>query len=48
MIIDTCATYGIEAKTTNNTGVWVDDDKKLCAIGDIRFYLINKKIVAYY
>ncbi|RIA80943.1 putative Lipoate-protein ligase [Glomus cerebriforme] len=33
MIIDTCATYGIKAKTTEYTGVWVNDEEKLCAIG---------------
>ncbi|CAB4373452.1 uncharacterized protein OCT59_027018 [Rhizophagus irregularis] len=33
VIIDTCSTYGIKAKTTKNTGVWINDDEKLCAIG---------------
>lgn len=31
-IIDLCKRYGIEARTTNDTGVWVDD-RKICAIG---------------
>lgn len=45
MIIDTCSTYGIKAKTTKNTGVWVNDDEKLCAIGYIifKFNLVLQK-----
>ncbi|CAG8721287.1 17250_t:CDS:2, partial [Funneliformis caledonium] len=33
MIIDTCIKYGIKAKNTKNTGVWVNDQEKICAIG---------------
>jgi lipoyl(octanoyl) transferase len=25
--------YSIESKTTDNPGVWVDDDRKICALG---------------
>ena len=32
-IIAVCAKYGIKAKTTENTGVWVTDDKKIAAVG---------------
>ncbi|XP_076175010.1 lipoyl(octanoyl) transferase 2 [Ptiloglossa arizonensis] len=32
MIIRLCAEYGINGKTSSNTGVWVND-KKICAIG---------------
>ena len=32
-IIAVCAKYGIKAKTTENTGVWVTDDKKIAALG---------------
>lgn len=31
-IIDLCRKYGIEAKTTEDTGVWIDN-RKICAIG---------------
>lgn len=32
-IIALCAKYGVKAKTTENTGVWVTDDKKIAAVG---------------
>ncbi|KAK3079096.1 hypothetical protein LTS18_005749, partial [Coniosporium uncinatum] len=32
-LIATCADYGIKAMTTENTGVWVDDEHKIAAIG---------------
>jgi lipoyl(octanoyl) transferase len=32
-IITLCEKYGIQAKTTENTGVWVTDDKKIAAVG---------------
>ncbi|KAI8358093.1 putative Lipoate-protein ligase [Mortierella sp. GBAus27b] len=32
-IIATCAEWGIKAMTTKNTGVWINDDKKIAAIG---------------
>jgi lipoyl(octanoyl) transferase 2 len=32
MVIDVCEKYGVLARTTNDTGVWVDD-RKICAIG---------------
>ncbi|XP_063707510.1 putative lipoyltransferase 2, mitochondrial [Culicoides brevitarsis] len=31
-VIDLCKKYGIEARTTADTGVWVED-RKICAIG---------------
>lgn len=31
-VIDMCREYGITAKTTEDTGIWVDD-RKICAIG---------------
>ena len=33
LIIDTCSEYGIQAKTTEDTGVWVGNEK-ICAIGN--------------
>ncbi|ORZ04814.1 putative Lipoate-protein ligase [Lobosporangium transversale] len=32
-IIATCAQWGIKAITTENTGVWINDHKKIAAIG---------------
>lgn len=32
-IIALCAKYGVKAMTTENTGVWVTNDKKIAAIG---------------
>lgn len=32
-IIDCCAKYNIKANTTENTGVWVGQDKKIAALG---------------
>ncbi|GAM18867.1 hypothetical protein SAMD00019534_020420, partial [Acytostelium subglobosum LB1] len=32
-IIATCDQFGVNAKTTENTGVWVDDQRKIAAIG---------------
>ncbi|EPB83659.1 lipoyl(octanoyl) transferase [Mucor circinelloides 1006PhL] len=32
-IIDCCAKYDIQANTTENTGVWVGQDKKIAALG---------------
>jgi lipoate-protein ligase B len=32
-VIETCRRYGIEAKTTENTGVWVGDNHKIAALG---------------
>jgi lipoate-protein ligase B len=32
-LIATCARYGIEAMTTENTGVWTSEDDKIAAIG---------------
>lgn len=32
-IISTLALYGIEAKTTQDTGVWINDQEKIAAIG---------------
>ncbi|KAF1913708.1 hypothetical protein BDU57DRAFT_520674 [Ampelomyces quisqualis] len=32
-LIATCAQYGINAMTTENTGVWTSDDEKIAAIG---------------
>lgn len=32
-IIAVCAKYGVQAKTTENTGVWVTEDKKIAAVG---------------
>lgn len=32
-VIETCRRYGISAKTTENTGVWVDDNHKIAALG---------------
>ncbi|KAI8084700.1 mitochondrial putative lipoyltransferase 2 [Halteromyces radiatus] len=32
-IIDTCASFGIQANTTENTGVWVGQDHKIAALG---------------
>jgi lipoyl(octanoyl) transferase len=32
-IIALCAKYGVQTKTTENTGVWVTDDKKIAAVG---------------
>ncbi|GAN08971.1 lipoyltransferase 2, mitochondrial-like [Mucor ambiguus] len=33
VIIDCCAKYDIQANTTENTGVWVGQDKKIAALG---------------
>ncbi|KAF9950299.1 hypothetical protein BGZ72_008011 [Mortierella alpina] len=32
-IIATCAQWGVKAITTENTGVWINDQKKIAAIG---------------
>ncbi|KAF9963026.1 hypothetical protein BGZ70_007719 [Mortierella alpina] len=32
-IIATCAQWGVKAITTDNTGVWINDQKKIAAIG---------------
>ncbi|KAG0366697.1 hypothetical protein BC939DRAFT_397196 [Gamsiella multidivaricata] len=32
-IIATCAEWGVQAITTENTGVWISDQKKIAAIG---------------
>ncbi|KAK3825286.1 MAG: hypothetical protein J3Q66DRAFT_277869, partial [Benniella sp.] len=32
-IIATCAEWGVETITTENTGVWINDQKKIAAIG---------------
>ncbi|KAF9920701.1 hypothetical protein FBU30_009378 [Linnemannia zychae] len=32
-IIATCAEFGVKAITTENTGVWINDQKKIAAIG---------------
>ncbi|CAO3573063.1 unnamed protein product [Mortierella alpina] len=32
-IIATCAQWGVKAMTTENTGVWINDQKKIAAIG---------------
>jgi len=32
-IIATCAEWGVKAMTTENTGVWINDHKKIAAIG---------------
>ncbi|KAG0193235.1 hypothetical protein DFQ28_006016 [Apophysomyces sp. BC1034] len=32
-VIDTCSHYGINANTTENTGVWVGNDHKIAALG---------------
>ncbi|CAO3684045.1 unnamed protein product [Umbelopsis ramanniana] len=32
-VIETCRRYGVQAKTTENTGVWVDDNHKIAALG---------------
>ncbi|KAI8579568.1 hypothetical protein K450DRAFT_241585 [Umbelopsis ramanniana AG] len=31
-VIETCRRYGVKAKTTENTGVWVDDNHKIAAL----------------
>ncbi len=33
IIIDTCARYNLEAHRTNDTGVWIDNQRKIAAIG---------------
>ncbi|KAF7727510.1 hypothetical protein EC973_007488 [Apophysomyces ossiformis] len=33
VVIDTCKHYGIDANTTENTGVWVGEDHKIAALG---------------
>lgn len=32
-VIDTCAEYGVTARRTENPGVWVTEDDKICALG---------------
>lgn len=32
-VIQTCGTYGVEAQRTENVGVWIGTEKKICAIG---------------
>ncbi|CAO3600373.1 unnamed protein product [Absidia cylindrospora] len=32
-IIDACKTFGVDANTTENTGVWVGQDDKIAALG---------------
>ena len=32
-VIKTCAHYGISTVRTENPGVWVDDMRKICAVG---------------
>ncbi|USW50691.1 Putative biotinyl protein ligase (BPL) and lipoyl protein ligase (LPL), catalytic [Septoria linicola] len=32
-VIDTCKFYGIQTKTTEHPGVWVNDEEKICAVG---------------
>lgn len=31
--MDLCKTYGVETRTTEHPGVWVDDMHKICAVG---------------
>jgi len=40
-VIDTCAQFGLTAKTTSNTGVWIKD-RKIAAIG---LYHINQLVI---
>jgi lipoate-protein ligase B len=32
-VMHTCARYGVETRRTENPGVWVDEDRKVCAVG---------------
>lgn len=32
-VIGTCAKYGVKTNTTENTGVWVGEEKKIAALG---------------
>jgi lipoate-protein ligase B len=32
-VMRTCARYGVETRRTENPGVWVDEDRKVCAVG---------------
>ncbi|OQN96560.1 hypothetical protein B0A48_16990 [Cryoendolithus antarcticus] len=32
-VIKTCAHYGIPTRRTENPGVWIDNDRKICAVG---------------
>lgn len=32
-VIDLCSKYGLNAETTKDTGVWIEGDRKICAIG---------------
>jgi lipoyl(octanoyl) transferase len=32
-IIDLCQKYDLEAETTKDTGVWIEGNRKICAIG---------------
>ena len=29
----TCARYGVDTRRTEHPGVWVDEDRKVCAVG---------------
>jgi len=39
-IIATCAALGVKAITTENTGVWLNDQQKIAAIGTFSFDLV--------
>ena len=32
-VIDLCKKYELDAETTNDTGVWIEGNRKICAIG---------------
>jgi lipoate-protein ligase B len=32
-VMRTCARYGVETRRTEHPGVWVDEDRKICAVG---------------
>ncbi|KAK6437716.1 hypothetical protein LTR95_006086 [Oleoguttula sp. CCFEE 5521] len=33
VVIESCAHFGFATRRTENPGVWVDDDRKICAVG---------------
>ncbi|QIW98394.1 hypothetical protein AMS68_003912 [Peltaster fructicola] len=33
VVMGTCKHFGVETRRTSNPGVWVDDDRKICAVG---------------
>ena len=34
-VVAVCARFGVEAQTTENVGVWINEDK-ICAIGKVQ------------